>query len=120
MTTDRPVSLADALAANAAKDAAVHADHGPLRQWWAANTAQAPSTSGGSDGAPAASFSARTSSGGLTSALYLFLVGLLVLVVGAVVLFPATSIFAGILGGALMLIGGNAVIGGAIITGPRR
>ena len=91
MTTDRPVSLADALAA---KDAAVHADHGPLRQWWAANTAQAPSTSGGPDSAPApapaAPFSARTSSGGLTSALYLFLVGLLVLVVGAAVLFPAT------------------------------
>ena len=58
--------------------------------------------------------------GGLTSALYLFLVGLLVLVVGAAVLFPATSIFAGILGGALMLIGGNALIGGAIITGLRR
>ena len=49
MTTDRPVSLA----ANAAKTPPSTTDHGPLRQWWAANPALAASTSGGPDSAPA-------------------------------------------------------------------
>ena len=61
---------------------------------------------------------AKRSSPAATTAL--FLVGMLLMIVGVAVLFPATSLFVGILGAVLMLIGGNALIGGAIITGLRR
>jgi len=67
----------------------------------------------------AAPFSTKTTtSEGAGAATALLLVGVLTLVVRASVLSPATSLFVGIHGGVLMLIGGNSLIGGAIITGP--
>ena len=55
-----------------------------------------------------------------TAAEILYVIGTVLFLIGALVLFPATSLFVGILGAVLMLIGGNALIGGAVITGLRR